>query len=62
VNVNGAQAEEVTRIFKEKGKVVGEVQYLPQSDSDAWRFPSWRGLKEVNEVSGSRGWVRVGRR
>jgi ATP-dependent DNA ligase len=58
VNVNGAQAEEVIRIFREKGEVIGEVQYLPQSGSEAWRFPSWRGSK----VQGSSGWVRIGER
>ena len=46
VNVNGGDAEEVRRIFREKGSVVCEVQYLPQQDSEAWRFPSFRGVKE----------------
>lgn len=44
VNVNGAQAEQVRRKFEQEGKVECEVQYLPQAKSDAWRFPSFRGL------------------
>jgi len=44
VNVNGAQAEEVKEKFKKDGKVTCDVQYLPQKDSEAWRFPSFRGL------------------
>lgn len=46
VNVNGAQADEVKERFKKNGKVKCEVQYLPQNNSDAWRFPSFRGLVE----------------
>jgi len=42
VNVNGAQASEVLRIFGKDGKVTCEVQYLPQNNSGAWRFPSFR--------------------
>ena len=44
VNVNGAQAEEVKQRFKRDKQVICEVQYLPQKDSVAWRFPSFRGL------------------
>lgn len=44
VNVNGAQAEEVIERFNRVGVVLGEVQFLVQSGSVAWRFPSWRGL------------------
>ena len=44
VNVNGQQAEYVKFLFKRDGKVEGEVQFLPQKDSEAWRFPSWRGV------------------
>lgn len=44
VNVNGFQAKEVKEIFLRDGKVTCEVQFLPQKDSDAWRFPSMRGL------------------
>lgn len=44
VNVNGVQAIEVERIFNALGEVSGEIQYMVQLESDAWRFPSWRGL------------------
>jgi ATP-dependent DNA ligase len=44
VNVNGVQAEEVIARFRRDGVVLGEVQYLPQRESSAWRFPSWRGV------------------
>lgn len=44
VNVNGAQAREVKERFRKDGKVECDVQYLPQKDSEAWRFPSFRGL------------------
>lgn len=47
VNVNGAQALEVKQRFEKEGRVLCEVQYLPQKGSDAWRFPSFRGLLEV---------------
>jgi ATP-dependent DNA ligase len=44
VNVNGAQAQEVKKLFEKNGKVTCEVQFLPQKDSDAWRFPSFMGI------------------
>lgn len=44
VNVNGAQAKDVIAQFKLHGKVSGEIQFLPQRGSTAWRFPSWRGM------------------
>lgn len=47
VNVNGAEAKQVVKLMKEKGFVDAEVQYLPQKDSDAWRFPSFRGFAEA---------------
>ena len=45
VNVNGAQAQDVKKRFEKAGKVTCEVQFLPQKDSDAWRFPSFRGIR-----------------
>jgi bifunctional non-homologous end joining protein LigD len=44
VVVNGGQASGVKAILDRDGKVTAEVQYLPQKDSDAWRFPSFRGV------------------
>ena len=44
VVVNGAQSSDVVAEFKQNGKVIAEIQYLPQKDSDAWRFPSFRKL------------------
>jgi len=46
VVVNGEQANEVRRQLQSKGKITAEIQHLPQKDSDAWRFPSFRGLKK----------------
>jgi ATP-dependent DNA ligase len=43
VNVNGAQAQEVLDLFQQRGEVTCNVQYMRQKDSDAWRFPSYRG-------------------
>jgi len=45
VVVNGAQAHKVRAEFEKNGEVSAEVQFLPQRDSEAWRFPSFRGLK-----------------
>lgn len=42
VVVNGAQADEVRETLKRTGAVRAEIQYLPQNNSDAWRFPSFR--------------------
>lgn len=48
VNVNGKEAEVVRNLINNKGKVVVEVQFLPQNNNDKWRFPSFRGIvKEV---------------
>ncbi len=44
VVVNGAQASGVKDAIDRDGKVTVEVQYLPQKDSAAWRFPSFRGI------------------
>ena len=44
VNVNGEQAKAVKNAIDTNGSVKAEVQYLPQKDSDAWRFPSFRGV------------------
>ena len=44
VNCNGAQAEVVKKLFAENGFVEVEVQYMPQENSDAWRFPSFKRL------------------
>jgi DNA ligase-1 len=46
VNVNGAKAKEVKAKFDVDKYVKCEVQYMPSPDanSDAWRFPSFRGL------------------
>jgi len=43
VNVNGEQAKGVKATIDTQGSVKAEIQYLPQKDSDAWRFPSFRG-------------------
>lgn len=45
VNVNGAQAKKVQEQFDKQGYVTCEVQFLPQNNSEAWRFPSFRALK-----------------
>lgn len=47
VVVNGKQADEVVQTFKNNGTLLAEIQYLPQRDSDAWRFPSFRGIATV---------------
>jgi hypothetical protein len=44
VNVNGAQAVEVRRRFDKEGVVRCEVRYMPIRGSEAWRFPSFRGV------------------
>lgn len=44
VNVNGIQAVEVKKQIDENGKVEVEVQFLPQKNSDAWRFPSFKRI------------------
>jgi ATP-dependent DNA ligase len=46
VVVNGGQANEVIEAFKKHGKVSAEIQYLPQKSGEM-RFPSFRGLVEV---------------
>lgn len=52
VNVNGQQAEYVKFKFNNDGKVCCEVQYMPQKDSEAWRFPSFRGVVESSPAQG----------
>ena len=44
VNVNGKQAIDVEREFNKKKYVKCEVQYMEIPDSEAWRFPSFRGV------------------
>ena len=46
VNVNGHNAKEVEQIFNKQKYVKCNVQYMDSTDSesDAWRFPSFRGL------------------
>lgn len=44
VVVNGGQAPAVKAAIDTSGSVKAEIQYLPQKDSDAWRFPSFRGV------------------
>ena len=45
VNVNGYQAINVLAILQTTGKVKAEVQYLSYNkETDAYRFPSFRGL------------------
>lgn len=44
VNINGHAAQEVILRLRRGESVRGNVQYLPQKDSGAWRFPSWRGI------------------
>jgi ATP-dependent DNA ligase len=41
VNVNGAEAKYVRRVFDKQGFVVCEVKFLSQENSDAWRFPAF---------------------
>jgi len=43
VNINGHAAQEVILRMRRGEKVRCYVQYLPQAESDAWRFPSFRG-------------------
>lgn len=45
VVVNGEQADDVRKEFTKHGSIEAEIQYLPQKDSNAWRFPSFRRLK-----------------
>lgn len=42
VVVNGRQSDAVKKRIDADGKVIAEIQYLPQNGSDAWRFPSFR--------------------
>lgn len=44
VVVNGSQAKEVKKEIDDNGVVVAEIQHLPQRNSNAWRFPSFRGI------------------
>ena len=44
VVVNGAQAASVKQLIEQNGSVTAEIQHLPQKDSNAWRFPSFRGV------------------
>lgn len=44
VVVNGAQAAVVKQKIDADGSVIAEIQFLPQENSDAWRFPSFRGV------------------
>jgi len=48
VNVNGVQAKKVKELFDKNGSVECEVQFLPQQNSAAWRFPSFRKLIEAH--------------
>lgn len=45
VNVNGRKAKEVEAEFNKRKYVKCEVQYMEIEGSEAWRFPSFRGLK-----------------
>jgi hypothetical protein len=44
VVVNGRKAVDVKEAFAKHGTVKAEIQFLPQSKSTAWRFPSFRGI------------------
>jgi len=44
VVVNGHQADDVKEAFAQHGTIKAEIQHLPQKNSDAWRFPSFRGM------------------
>jgi len=44
VNINGKQAKVVEAEFNKSKYVKCHVQYMEFPDSDAWRFPSFRGL------------------
>jgi ATP-dependent DNA ligase len=44
VVVNGWQADEVRKQIQKNGSALCEIQYLPQKNSNAWRFPSFRNL------------------
>jgi ATP-dependent DNA ligase len=51
VVVNGLQANKVKEKFIKEGCVVAQIQHLPQINSTAWRFPSFRGIVEAkNEL------------
>lgn len=50
VNVNGHASQEVILRLRRGEKVKCYVQYLPQQESDAWRFPSFRGIAGVDDV------------
>lgn len=46
VVVNGEQSIALKTAL-DKGSVACEIQYLPQLNSEAWRFPSFRGIAKV---------------
>lgn len=45
VVVNGEQAIAVKNAIDSKGEVACEIQFLPQLNSEAWRFPSFRSAR-----------------
>ena len=45
VVVNGAQSNHVANLIDVQGYVNANIQYLKQKNSDAWRFPSFRGVQ-----------------
>lgn len=47
VVVNGEQAVAVQKAIDNNGEAACEIQFLPQLDSEAWRFPSFRGLRGI---------------
>ena len=52
VVVNGAQAPEVRHAIIKDGKVQCDIQYMPSTleGSEAWRFPSFRGISKAGET------------
>jgi ATP-dependent DNA ligase len=51
VNINGAQAPIVKHKLLREGKVLCKVQFMKSAldGSDAWRFPSFRGIVEEDD-------------
>ena len=49
VAVNGSEAKSCKSDMEKKGYVDAQVQYLPQKESGAWRFPSFRGRVEEKD-------------
>jgi len=55
VQIAGQQHEEVKNILDNCGEVEINIQYLSQSSNGNYRFPSYRGLVELNDLGGKNG-------